>query len=175
MSSDDNTLLSIINEKGNKYIPLKINDSDVFIEGIPVGQAVIDNTLVLFTCGTGSPKKDKIYKIWFEGNTLKGEVLVDMDLNFKEDYPIETLTFYENEGIKKVYWTDGLNSPRVINIEGITQNENKNSFNFVSTLNLEEKVTITRNTNSNGIFAPGTIQYAFTYFNKYGQESNILS
>lgn len=87
------------------------------------------------------------------------------------------MIFYENEYIKKVYWTDGLNQPRVINIAAtpdVISKWNNDSFNFVRTLNLNEKVTIERNIVASGSFAPGVIQYAFTYFNKYGQESNIF-
>ena len=42
------------------------------------------------------------------------------------------------------------------------------------TINLKESVTIVRDTVDNVSFAPGVVQYAFTYFNKYGQESNIF-
>lgn len=35
-------------------------------------------------------------------------------------------------------------------------------------------ISVSRNTNASGLFAPGTIQYAFSYFNRYGQESNIF-
>ena len=40
------------------------------------------------------------------------------------------------------------------------------------TLKLQEEVKIERNQIANGVFAPGVIQYIFTYYNKYGQESN---
>lgn len=45
-------------------------------------------------------------------------------------------------------------------------------FNMVPELSLKEDVHISR-VESSGIFAPGTIQYAFTYYFKYQQESNI--
>lgn len=124
-----------------------------------------------------SSKRDRIYKIKLNGDNLDGQVLFEGNLNFNPTYPIETLTFYENEYIKKVYWTDGLNQPRVINIAAtpdVISKWNNDSFNFVRTLNLNEKVTIERNIVASGSFAPGVIQYAFTYFNKYGQESNIF-
>lgn len=40
-------------------------------------------------------------------------------------------------------------------------------------LSLQESVTIERQEGS-GIFAPGVIQYCLSYYNKYGQESNIF-
>lgn len=47
------------------------------------------------------------------------------------------------------------------------------SFDFIQSLNLKETVNI-RKTEVSGIFSPGTIQYAFTYYNKYGAETNIF-
>lgn len=183
MPTDENTLLSIVNEKGTK--PITIESIGETIEGTVIGQAVIDNELILFTT---KESIDRIYKIWYEEDKFKGEQLypnIDLSeeellktsLGFDSKYPIETTSFYENDSIKKVYWTDGKNQPRVINITAtkeVRDSWNSNSFNFVPTLKLKETVNITRNMVANGAFAPGVIQYAFTYFNKYGQESNIF-
>ena len=177
ITNDDNTLYSLVNERGTKLADVGGIDS---IEGTVIGKAVIDNELILFTADTTSnikDKEDKIYKIKINGNNLEGQILFRGNLNFNPKYPIETLVFYENEDIKKVYWTDGLNQPRVINIAAasdVVSKWNTDSFNFVRTLSLNEEITIERNIVANGSFAPGVIQYAFTYFNKYGQESNIF-
>lgn len=169
--TDDNTLFSITNEKGNISLPIEgIGD---YIEGTPIGQAIIANEWIVFTTGD----KDTIYKLWFEGDVLKGIILYSGDLNFSIEHPIETLIFYENDDIKKVYWVDGLNQPRVINIaatEEVVSKWNDRSFDFVASLELKEGVSIKRNLIANGVFAPGVIQYVFTYYNKYGQESNVF-
>lgn len=169
--TDDNTLFSITNEKGNISLPIEgIGD---YIEGTPIGQAIIANEWIVFTTGD----KDTIYKLWFEGDTLKGTILYSGDLNFSVEHTIETLIFYENDDIKKVYWVDGLNQPRVINIaatEEVISKWNDRSFDFVASLELKETVNIKRNLIANGVFAPGVIQYVFTYYNKYGQESNVF-
>lgn len=178
MPTDDSTLFSIINEKGTK--PVDIVGIGNSLEGVPIGQSVIDDELVIFTTKTDSDtsdNKDKIYKIWFEDGVLNGQQLFEGNLGFNYSKPIETLSFYENEDIKRVYWTDGINQPRVINIAASSDIVSKwvdTSFDFVQTLKLQETVSITRNTVASGIFAPGVIQYVFTYFNKYGQESNIF-
>lgn len=236
MPTDESTLLSLINEKGNKKSSIAgVGDH---IKGIPIGQALVNNELVIFAAGdddyrladitpnifeapdifpcdvlitdltTGEdtanditpdlnsigditfidcPYKlnidvdsmldDRIYKLWFNNGALTGKRLFRGDLGFNYKHPIETISFYENTDIRKVYWTDGLNQPRVINIAAasdVVSKWNTDSFNFVRTLNLNEKITIERNIVANGSFAPGVIQYAFTYFNKYGQESNIF-
>ena len=203
MPTDESTLLSLINEKGNKKSSIAgVGD---YIKGIPIGQALVNDELIIFTAGNDKdslytnikgeeleidniaaneltididyPFEDRIYKLWFNNRVLTGERLFRGDLGFNYKHPIETISFYENTDIRKVYWTDGLNQPRVINIAAasdVVSKWNTDSFNFVRTLNLNEKITIERNIVANGSFAPGVIQYAFTYFNKYGQESNIF-
>ena len=203
MPTDESTLLSLINEKGNKKSSIAgVGD---YIKGIPIGQALVNDELVIFTAGNDKdslytniegeeleidniaaseltididyPFEDRIYKLWFNNRVLTGERLFRGDLGFNYKHPIETISFYENADIRKVYWTDGLNQPRVINIaaaSGVVSKWNTDSFNFVRTLSLNEEITIERNIVANGSFAPGVIQYAFIYFNKYGQESNIF-
>ena len=236
MPTDESTLLSLINEKGNKKSSIAgVGDH---IKGIPIGQALVNNELIIFAAGdddyrladitpdifevpdifpcdilitdltagedtanditpdlssigditfidcpyklnidVDSMLDDRIYKLWFNNGALTGKRLFRGDLGFNYKHPIETISFYENTDIRKVYWTDGLNQPRVINIAAasdVVSKWNTDSFNFVRTLSLNEKVTIERNIVANGSFAPGVIQYAFTYFNKYGQESNIF-
>ena len=186
MPTNESTLLSLINEKGNKKSSIAgVGD---YIKGIPIGQALINDELIIFTCGGKSSlytdmsaedldTEDRIYKLWFNNGALTGKILFRGDLGFNYKHPIETISFYENTDIRKVYWTDGLNQPRVINIAAASDVVSKwdtDSFNFVRTLSLNEKVAIERNIVANGSFAPGVVQYAFTYFNKYGQESNIF-
>lgn len=186
MPTSESTLLSLINEKGNKKSSIAgIGD---YIKGIPIGQALINDELIVFTCGDKSSlhtdisaedldTEDRIYKLWFNNGALTGKILFKGDLKFNYKHPIETISFYENADIRKVYWTDGLNQPRMINIaaaSNVVSKWNTDSFNFVRTLSLNEKITIERNIVANGSFAPGVIQYAFTYFDKYGQESNIF-
>lgn len=236
MPTDESTLLSLINEKGNKKSSI-VGVGD-YIKGIPIGQTLVNDELVIFAAGdddyrladitpnifeapdifpcdvlitdltagedtanditpdlntvkditfidcpyklnidVDSMLDDRIYKLWFNNGALTGKRLFRGDLGFNYKHPIETISFYENTDIRKVYWTDGLNQPRVINIAAasdVVSKWNTDSFNFVRTLSLNEKVTIERNIVANGSFAPGVIQYAFTYFNKYGQESNIF-
>ena len=236
MSTDESTLLSLINEKGNKKSGIAgVGDH---IKGIPIGQALVNNELIIFAAGdddyrladitpnifeapdifpcdvlitnltagedtanditpdlssvkditfidcpyklnidVDSMLDDRIYKLWFNNGVLTGKRLFRGNLGFNYKHPIETISFYENADIRKVYWTDGLNQPRVINIAAasdVVSKWNTDSFNFVRTLSLNEEITIERNIVANGSFAPGVIQYAFTYFNKYGQESNIF-
>lgn len=156
---EDNSLLSVTNEKGNKF--------EKSFLGNYVGHCVINNQLVLFTT-TGNTDFIFLYD-----SDLRPMPLYSGNLNFSVDNPLETLGVYENEDIQKVYWVDGINQPRVINIKGDKSRFSDSFFDFVPELKLEETVEVEAINNSS-LFAPGVIQYAFSYYNKYGQESNIF-
>ena len=172
---DHNTLLSVTNEKGNKEVILKdSNGSVVTLEGLVIGYNVLNSYLTLFTTNGIT---DRIYRLERKGDYFECVTLYTGFLNFKYDCPIENIGVYENENIQKVYWIDGRNQARVINIttpSNVRSSWTDGSFDFVQGLNLNENIIVSRNNDSNGVFAPGVIQYAFTYYNMYGQESNIF-
>lgn len=170
---EDNTLLSITNERG----PLDLNTT---FTGTPIGYAVIDSKIVLFTTYyTGLTNHSNIYLIDIT-EEVNYELMYSGPLNFSVNHPIETLPVYENKNAIKVYWVDGINQPRVINIAKFLDNKdairngNEFQFDFVSTMELNESCNVTKDSLASGTFSPGTIQYVCTYYNKYGQESNIF-
>ena len=166
---DGDTLLSITNEKGTLLL------NDLSMQGTYLGHCVINDYVVVFTHG----EEDVIYKVY--PNATEPEVLYHGNLGFSVDFPIETLGIYENDKIQKVYWVDGKHQPRLIFTGPYSKIQPKDTqhpnadyqFDFVATLDLNEIVTISRKEGS-GMFAPGTIQYAFSYYNKYGKQSNIF-
>lgn len=94
------------------------------------------------------------------------------DLNFSTAHPIETLVDIENENVQKVYWVDGINQPRVINIKGEIDPNDPKQFDFVQEIN-GGNISVEQ-AETSGQFPAGVIQYAFTYFNKYGAESAVV-
>jgi hypothetical protein len=180
-TNEGNTMMSWVNEKGTKKVSLQIdttpwNDANYvsYMDGTPIGTAVLNHQLVVFTTGGN----DCIYVLSpADNDTFSGKRLFKGSLNFSVDCPIETLVSYESENIQKVYWTDGKNQVRVINIapymDSKVKSYNSNSFDFVQELSLNETVTVQKIYGS-GEFPAGVIQYAFTYYNKYAQETNIF-
>lgn len=169
---EDGTLLTMTNEKGPLY--------QEALTGNYLGHCTFNDCAVVFTKSKAQDATDYIYKVSFDDklNKWAAKELFKGNLNFSLNNKIETLGSYEKEDVKKVYWVDGLNQPRVINAapedeytydgEGVCT-----LFDFVPTLELKEEISVTRNEGS-GMFAPGVIQYAFAYYNLYGQESNIF-
>lgn len=176
MNTDENTLLSVINERGTQLLTITGDSTATttqHLEGTPLGQAVINDYAVVFT--HSQPSSDYIYKISFgTGETAVVTLLYSGNLGFNTSYPIETIVSYENANIQKVYWTDGLNQPRVINIAGTINANSDTQFDFVRTLQLNEDISISRVDSGQGVFPSGVIQYALTYYSTYMQETNIF-
>ena len=155
---------------------------------VPIGQAIINDKWIVFATQNLLSEDDPaysgsrvgydfIFKYWYQEGTdqLLGTILYAGDLNFDAQHPCETLAFYENDKVQKVYWTDGKNQPRVINIVGVRHHTALDrQFDFVQEVSLEERVDITKRTEGAGLFPPCTVKYCITYYKKYGQETNIV-
>ena len=110
---DGNNLLSVTNEKGTKELILKSTSGAVTsVEGTLIGYNVLNEYLTLFTTGD----TDRIYRLENKGDYFETILLFSGNMNFSIDSPIENIGVYENNNIQKVYWVDGRNQPRVINI-----------------------------------------------------------
>ena len=186
---EGNTLLSMTNEKGTELLS---NNESTTMEGEYIGHCVLGKYLVVFTY-VWSPVPFKrfnhIYRISNIDEELKVDLLVNKPLGIPSGSTIQTLGIYEGENVQKVYWVDNVNQPRVINIKAdalmygrdiseLTDGEKDKlyptgCFDFIQTLALEEEIEVKRE-DGGGSFSSGTIQYAFSYYNKFGQESNIF-
>ena len=168
---NDNTLYTVTNEKGTK-------DTDIVLEGTFLGSCNINKYIVVFTT---SSEKDFIYRLSVEDNYITSYLLYEGDLNFDVNNPIDAIGYYESEEVQKVYWVDGLNTNRFINVANNSNgqppaynSENIYQFDFQGHINTIPTVTIVKNYDKVGSFQAGTIQYFATYYNKYGVETCIV-
>lgn len=167
IASEDSTTGSWTVEKSTK------EETQLSIGTNVLGQAVINDTLVLFIKSNENENPDYIIKVWYEDTILQTSTLYHGNLNFSKK--IETTTYYENENIQKVYWVDGINPLRMINISRVKASSNFDTqFDVLPELDLNEIVTIEKSYDGSGMFPSGTTQYFFTYIDKYGRESNIF-
>ena len=165
----EDTLLTITNERGPSY-------AGVEIKGTYLGHCLLGKYLTVFSTGGLEENDDTLrdYITRIDLSTKESVVLYKGNLEFDVNNLIETVASYENEKIQKIYWTDGKNPPRLINIVGDIKENIDTQFNFIRDLSLQETITVQKILGASGSFAPGVIQYAFTYYDKHGQESNIF-
>ena len=157
---------SLTNERG------LVGAGDVSISGNALlGQCPTTDSLIVFSKHTESDI-DYIEKLYHDGLGWQNETLYRGKLNFKTGYPIEALFNYETEDIQKVYWIDGINQLRCINIADTTTNYNDNSFDSIKEIDSVPSVDLSLS--AGGKFTAGVLQYYITYFNKFSSESPIL-
>lgn len=185
ITKDDNGILSLQFERGNKKLNLNV-------KGCVVGTCVLNKYLVLFIQETNTFRKptgeivtfktDHIYRLEIIDEDLNVTEIFTGNLNFDTNYPLETLGVYENKNIQKVYFIDGKNQARVINIlenynlkyNDVLDDYKNTALDFIAELQLNETITINKIIGT-GEFPQGTIQYVFSYYNKYGRQSNLFA
>lgn len=186
-ASSDSTLLGITNIKGTSKI------QNIELQGTPIGTATISNYLILFTtiykeeATNPVPNEnypDTIYRIKFTGDEVEANIIAHGNFNFSTLNPIETIPYWEAEDVINIYWTDGRNQIRKINIVdsgifsgdgNITPIDSVDGLDFITSFDSApiEDVTIEKQY-SVGNFPSGVIQYFITAYNKFGNETNIL-
>lgn len=183
-AQENSNMPALISEKGNIEIPLYKEDGITLynIPGNVVGYCTLNEFIVLFTHSVVSDiNVDYILRLSYDTSTPKKMVVHELyhgNLGFNElgeGIHIDTHTCYETENNQKVYWIDGVHQPRFINIvaDEETQElwlERINPFDFNPPLKYEEEVSIEK-THLTGLFPAGTIQYVFSYFNRWGQQT----
>lgn len=163
MPAEEGAGFSLTNEKGTtKVLDLGANLT-------LLGQCATTDSIVCFFTGTFG---DTIYKVYEEDGAWQYKRLFQGNLGFSVDHPIETLYNYETQDIQKVYWIDGVNQLRCINLADDTTSYNDSSFDSIKEVNSVPSVDLSLS--SGGKFAAGVLQYYITYFNKFSSESPIL-
>lgn len=153
-----------LNDQSSVNVMLKISTI--------IGYATVDNSIILFT----TTEEDLVYKdfiLSIQVDPKSTDPLYKGNLNFSTKHPIETLVDIENENLKKVYWVDGINPLRVININKKYSSGSEDPFAFVLPIKTNHIFSVEKG-EPVGQFPAGVIQYAFTYFNKFGQESAVV-
>lgn len=168
-TTGNNSFLSVTNEKSTKKISINYDGEFDTI----LGSTTINDYLVVFSKGESG--KDYIYKIKIntDTNTAEATLLFKGDLNFNVEKPIECITAYESKDVQKVYWVDGVNQPRYINVAKNSTYPETETFNFAPLLSGNMDVTITKQYSGTGEFTSGIIQYFITLYKEYGAESNL--
>ena len=180
-ASKNSNVLQLTTEKGTASLRID-QTSDMFIEdSIYLGHCVINNYVVIFVT---SAIGDYIYRLDFKNHAInddcKIKIIFHGDLGFDQNHRIESIGVYENENIQKVYWIDGKNQPRVINI---VNEYGDNSINTIYTgfdfmqrvLDRDSSARIkVEKIYTGGMFTSGVIQYGYSLYKLNSQETPII-
>jgi len=169
-ATDSGTTGSIVNDKGNALVYTLSSGQLV------IGHAVLKNYLVTFSTNSGGV--DKITRI--DLSNYSSFELFSGDLNFNVNNRIETEVYYESEDIQKVYWVDGLNQLRHINIIAPKDNNGDDRAYKIEESKLFDvcpEVSFSAPYVSlidyGGIHTAGMIQYAYNLIKQNGSQSAI--
>jgi hypothetical protein len=144
---------------------------------IIIGHTTTREGIILFT--TDDNNMDCI---WLVTNVLEENYNITLlylrNLGFSINNPIQAIFNYENENIQKIYWVDGKEQIRYLNITHSNIEGNKplieipsNSINFVGDVNFSQPYI--SNIISGGSHTSGMIQYSYNLYRLNGSQSKL--
>jgi len=143
-----------------------------------LGYALTRNSIVLFSTDTkGFDCIWEVKEILNDNYDL--ELLYCRNLGFSINNPIQALFNYENEVIQKVYWVDGKNQLRFLNIrQSIENGDLENLIDLrSSTINITGDYALSQPTifqiTQGGGHTAGMIQYAYNLYKLNGSQTTI--
>jgi hypothetical protein len=160
------------NELANSTLPLESGDQKI------IGHVATTDSILLFTTDDGG-----FDCIWEISNILAATFTIDLkycrDLNFSSANPIQGLFNYENDVIQKLYWVDGVNQLRFLNLKhSIDNGDSENlidlnaaALNIVSGYDISQPVLIDKI--GGGNHTAGMIQYAYNLYKLNGSQTTI--
>jgi hypothetical protein len=197
IATDSQSTGSVTNEKGNSLIlelpSIVINDgvitygnktllyttneltNSTSTEQVIIGHSYNRECFILFT--TDNNGIDCIWKLNESDFDLR--LLYVRNLNFSSNYPIWALSNFENKKIDKVYWVDGVNQMRFLNINHSISNGDLEqlidipvtTINQVSNFNLSQPQITDKLVGGN--HTSGMIQYAYNLYRINSSQTKI--
>ena len=146
-----------------------------------IGYSITRDGILFFT--TQKKRTKQMDCIWLIDNILNDSYSLKLiyvrNLNFSIENPIQALYNYENEKVQKVYWVDGRNQLRFINISHSIENNdleelidlNSNIINSVGNFNLSQPVI--SDIVGGGNHTAGKIQYAYNLYRLNSSQTKI--
>ena len=142
---------------------------------IIIGSSNSRNYVLLFT--TNNNGMDCIWKVNYE--TYELTLLYVRNMGFSTSNPIQVINNFENKNIDKVYWVDGKNQMRFINIEHSIANEDAEELIDVpvDVIDMTGKVKLSQpiitSISSGGIHTSGMIQYGYNLYRLNSSQTKI--
>lgn len=181
-ATKDGNALELTSERGTYEVQV----SQSLQNDTMIGHAVVGEYIMLFT--TDGNGNDKIIRLVpaQQSNDFNVETICNGNLGLSTDNPIETIVSVENQDVMKVYWIDGKNITRVINVAGslgdiqsrynISSGGNISYDPFAFNIEIDDipEITVTKEY-TGGLFHSGVVQYAVSFWNKNAQETPVVA
>ncbi len=158
-SEDTGGLMTITNEKGTTNLNLEV-------KGIIIGSYVLGEVCTIFSTWEDYTEDfkgpDFIYKLYVEEEDFILDILYNGNLSFSKESTLDITGYYENSKVQNIYWVDGINVPRVINvqeIDSVKEEWGNTSFDFSKDSLSAPALSVSRIEDAGGQFPPGTTQY----------------
>lgn len=144
---------------------------------IVIGHAITRTGILLFT--TDDEGMDCIWNVDnVIDNSYDLELIYLRNMSFSTSNPIQALFNYENENIQKVYWVDGINQIRFINIKHNEIEDNDDlidipstSIDFVGTVDFSQPIVT--DVITGGSHTAGMIQYAYNLYRLNSSQTKL--
>ena len=166
---------SLTNVKGNKLSTLF--NSPVHNDHTIVGYTNLRNNIIIFTTNSihsyiweYNPELETLSIVYSDESSF---ITDGSKLNFSTDpdYKIVAVGSYEKDNVQKIYWTDGKEILRYLNIKDPNKPSRVQDLNIIPigkyVRPLETEVLV------GGNLKAGRIQYCYRLVNKYGSESSF--
>jgi hypothetical protein len=142
-----------------------------FSPAFVVGDAYIEERLFIWvtknTPTYSSADDDRIYEMVLANDgSFSLDVILSAKLNLRTNQPIDALGYREAENIGKLYWVDGVNQARFINVD-----EPDSRVDFLLAAGVNGSITAERDPIPASIEA--VTRYAFQTYNINGQASKL--
>lgn len=143
------------------------------------GKCTADTSRILYDHDNAAPLSfndgdDIILRLEVSNGVFYGWLLYKgQELHFDLNYPIETVGNVETNLTKKVYFVDGINVPRSVNVVNANAGLLSN-INLGFSLALNDELMVTKNYSVQGNFPMGKVRFFYTYYNDLESETNIV-
>jgi len=163
------TPITYLNTEINNYNPNQSADQ------IIIGHANSRTYLLIFT--TDNNGFDCVWKMQYNNYELK--LLYLRNMGFSENNPIQAISNFENKNIDKVYWVDGVNQLKFLNIEhSIVNKDLENLIDIpINVINMVGEYQLTQpiidSISTGGSHTSGMIQYGYNLYRINSSQTKI--
>jgi len=142
---------------------------------IIIGYTLINNGRVVLFSVNQDETESKISILNTDSTLKKVSDNPELNLNFKPNSSIDSTYRINKKGEAIVYWTDGINPPKFINVDNVQNVTSGNRYNLFNYVEKVPKINLLSISDSGGSLTTGVFYFAARYIDYEGNQTNFLS